>query len=87
MNVLITGAASGIGRAAVECFLARGHRVFGIDRSAVEGFPCFTADITDEAALVKVREELEAGGITLDAIINIAGIHIMASLVECEHKK
>ncbi|MBE6967828.1 MAG: SDR family NAD(P)-dependent oxidoreductase [Ruminococcaceae bacterium] len=87
VNVLITGAASGIGRAAAERFLARGHRVFGIDRSAAEGFPCFTADITDEAALVKVREKLEAGGITLDAILNIAGMHIMASLVECDHQK
>ena len=33
MNILITGTASGIGRAAAEKFLREGHRVFGIDRA------------------------------------------------------
>lgn len=32
MNVLITGTSSGIGRAAAQLFLSKGHAVFGIDR-------------------------------------------------------
>ena len=87
MNILITGAASGIGRAAVDHFLAGGHHVFGIDRKPAKAFTCFTADITDEAALLRIRDRLIAEGITLDAIVNIAGIHIMASLVECDYQK
>ena len=85
LHLLITGAASGIGRAAAEQFAAEGHRVYGID-AAPGGdplpFPLYTADITDEGALLAIRDRLEGEGILLDGILNIAGIHAMTSLVE-----
>ena len=87
MNVLITGAASGIGKATVTHFIARGHNVFGIDKKIAEEISCFAADITDEAALVQIRDKFVADGISLDAIINVAGMHMMASLVECDYQK
>lgn len=85
MNVLITGVASGIGQAVADCFLSRGHVVYGIDRLPVagkEGFFTFPADITDENSLLQVARQLQRQGAKLDAIVNIAGKHIMASLVE-----
>lgn len=85
MNVLITGVASGIGQAAAECFLRHGHTVFGIDISSAkekEGLFSFVADITQEVSLRQVETRLKEQGVRLDAIIHIAGIHIMASLVE-----
>lgn len=88
MNILITGAASGIGRAAVDCFLQHGHVVFGIDVLAIderENFYSFVADVTDAQSLWAVKENLRAKGIILDAILNIAGVHIMASLVESDY--
>jgi len=88
MNLLITGAASGIGRAAVDCFIKQGNCVFGIDVSPVaprDNYRGFIADITDEASLIRVQEELIQSGIELDAIVNIAGKHIMASLVESDY--
>ncbi len=88
MNLLITGAASGIGRAAADYFLSRGHRVYGIDLAPMaprEGFHGFTADITREITLLPVKNALQQQGIVLDAIVNIAGIHKMASLVESDY--
>ena len=88
MNVLITGAASGIGQAVAKQFLERGHTVYGIDRTKTEDslrYFGFAADITDEASLQNVHQQLVAQGVTLDAILNIAGIHIMASLVESDY--
>ena len=88
MNVLITGAASGIGYAAAQYFAAQGHTVYGVDvRPVPEGknIHSFVADITREATLLPVREYFCENGIKLDAIVNIAGVHIMASLVESEY--
>jgi len=86
VHILITGAASGIGLATAAWLTARGHRVYGIDKRAAEGVSCFTADITDEAALLQIRDKLESDGVVLDAIVNVAGVHIMASLVECPYE-
>lgn len=88
MNLLITGAASGIGRAAADYFTERGHNVFGIDILPIDentNIRSFHADITDEASLLRVKEYLCENGIVLDAIVNIAGRHIMASLVESDY--
>ena len=88
MNLLISGAASGIGRAAADYFIERGHVVFGIDLQTGaerENLHGFIADITDEASLLRVRDYLCEKGIMLDVILNIAGRHIMASLVESDY--
>ena len=85
MNILITGAASGIGRAAAEVFLKNGHHVFGIDIQKTESYGRyhgFVADITDEQTLRAVGEYFRSNGIRLDAIVNVAGMHMMTSLVE-----
>ena len=90
MDLLITGAASGIGKAVVKHFLEHGHTVYGIDLTKTESsgrYHGFTADITDESALRRVRDRLVEDGVTLDAIVDIAGIHMMASLVESDPAK
>lgn len=90
MNILITGAASGIGRAAAEYFIERGHVVFGIDVAPAaerENFRSFVADITDEQSLLRVKDYFAENGVELDAILNIAGIHMMASLVESDYAR
>ena len=85
MNIFITGAASGIGRAVCERFAGEGHTVYALDikeLSPREGVVGFTADITSQAELCSVSEYFSEHGITLDVILNVAGIHEMASLVE-----
>ena len=90
MSILITGAASGIGRAAAELAASLGHRVYALDinESSSEGLAgSFVADITDGESLEGVRSALESDGIKLDAIITAAGVHAMASLVEDDFAK
>ena len=88
-RIFITGIASGIGKAAAERFLAEGHEVLGVDvrDGAPDGARSFIADITDEAALLALRDSLLCEGIVLDVIINVAGIHAMCSLTEGEYSK
>ena len=90
LTVLITGSASGIGRATADLFAAQGHRVYGIDIVQTRGsnnICSFTADITDEAALKDIKNRLTEEDVTLDIILNIAGRHMMASLVESDFAK
>lgn len=88
MNILITGAASGIGRATADFFIKNGHTVYGIDvqpSGESEHYRGFAADVTDENSLLVIREELCREKVILDAIVNIAGVHKMVSLVEGDY--
>jgi NAD(P)-dependent dehydrogenase (short-subunit alcohol dehydrogenase family) len=92
---LITGAASGIGRAIAQRFLLEGAHVMALDRDA-EGLSSlaeapkvtpFTCDMTDHSALERaVAECLRAHG-RIDILINDAGfqynrLHVDSTLAE-----
>lgn len=86
-TVLITGAAGGIGRAAVALFASRGWNVIGVDRATFgDGFPVhglfIQSDISKPEALFsifgKAREFTEA----LDAVVNNAAVQVAKPLVE-----
>src|SRR2546423_10249847 len=83
-GAIVTGGASGIGLATVECLLAAGWRVAALDRDAAalaelrgaHGDTVRTGvlDVTDEAAAeAAVKESAEAFG-RLDGLVNSAGI-------------
>lgn len=83
-GILLTGAASGIGRAAAEYLTGRGYTVFGVDLrwEKAAGMRTFTADVTDYESLERVAEALRAEGATLSAIVSVAGVHAMHAFAE-----
>ena len=79
---LVTGAASGIGRAAVTALLKAGWRCVAVDRDAGALGPLkrnarvmiAAADVCDEAAVERVVKEAVAKFGRLDGVVNSAGI-------------
>ena len=96
---LITGAASGIGRATAVATAARGGRVFltDINESGLkETSDQITAaggtvdyaraiDISDHGAVVAMADEIHAAHGSLDVLMNVAGISVWGSVENLEH--
>lgn len=88
MNLLITGANRGLGLELTAAALARGHRVVAGVRYPEAGHDRLTAlaaeyagqlevlhlDVTDEASVSRLAEQLGAAGRTLGAIVNNAAV-------------
>ena len=67
-TALITGAASGIGRALVAAFGQAGYRTIGVDCAPAEGVE--TLDVTDTAAVTAFAANIDA----LAVLVNAAGV-------------
>ena len=85
--LLITGAAGGIGRAAVKVFSQEGWKVIGVDRSPrYDGFPengiYIQADISLPEKLEEIYGQVFAFTETLDAVVHNAAVQIAKPLVE-----
>lgn len=90
MNILITGAGSGLGHAAAEYFAACGDTVYALDIrpiAAGEGVIPFQADITDVKALQSIFARLQEDSVTLDAIVNFAGMIFIDNFLEVPEER
>jgi NAD(P)-dependent dehydrogenase (short-subunit alcohol dehydrogenase family) len=75
--ILVTGAASGIGRACVERLLREGAVVVGADLAAAAagtGPPSARVDVRDEAAVADLVAGIAADHGRLDGVVHAAGI-------------
>jgi NAD(P)-dependent dehydrogenase (short-subunit alcohol dehydrogenase family) len=75
-HVIVTGAASGIGRSTARRLLADGRPVLAVDRDAAglealaaEGAEALTADVTDAADRRRIADAVEPAG-----LVNAAGV-------------
>ena len=88
-TVLITGAGGSMGQAVWRRLLELGWTVFGLDRQApgsAEKLCFIPTDLTDaasvEEACARVRQQTEH----LDAIVHLAGVYDLDSLVEMDEQ-
>lgn len=79
-TAVVTGAASGIGKAIAERLAEDGVRVIGVDRNAealeaISGYESTLAvDLVDPDSVPRVRAHVEAGTGACDILVNAAGI-------------
>ena len=87
--IVVTGAASGMGRLASQRYAKAGHRVVGLDLNEVglketsENFDSISTllmDITDSKAVKKIIESIESEVGPIDRLVNCAGIMPLGTL-------
>lgn len=84
MNVLITGASAGFGKALAERLVAKGHCVIGCARrldklnalaeGLGEAFLPVVMDVSDTASIPKILADLPDGFKQIDVLVNNAGL-------------
>src|SRR5262249_34410711 len=79
---LITGAASGIGKATAEHFQALGWRIVGVDLSPSDFDRSVRLDVTDHAAFVGVVESIESELGPVELLVTAAGFDQEIPIVE-----
>lgn len=81
-RVVVTGAASGIGKAIAEAFASEGAQVIGLDLepATAASYDILATDVTDEAAVNSgiAGAAARLGGI--DVLVNCAGIEIQSTI-------
>ena len=86
-NVLVTGALGGMGRAVCERLGAEGYRVIGLDRAASDADGYYSVDLCSEEALTSAFENIKEKYGTVSAIVHLAGMYDLGSLVEMDEER
>lgn len=91
MKVLVTGASGGIGEAVVNYLTGKNIEVIACDLvkkqfdSPLVSF--YELDVCNQASIDNLRLNLENKRITLDAIVNIAGMFLIDSFIEVNNEQ
>jgi NAD(P)-dependent dehydrogenase (short-subunit alcohol dehydrogenase family) len=91
-RIVITGAASGIGRATAELFASEGARLVLLDHNASAlthfaqglGAHAAAADVSDEASVAQAIDTGATAMGGIDGVVNAAGIQLRGSVLEVD---
>lgn len=89
-KVLVVGACGGMGGAVCASLLQNGYMVFGLDRAAccaTEGVRYIKSDVTEESSLRAALASVSAETERLYAIVYLAGVYFMDSLLEIDEAR
>lgn len=92
--VLVTGASSGLGRATAEALASQGYFVYAGARKAedlqaldaIENIQAVRLDVTIQSEIDAAVQTVIDGGRGLYAVVNNAGVGLMAPLIELEEE-
>jgi short-subunit dehydrogenase len=83
---LVTGASSGIGRVTAKALQSAGYRVFGTSRRAAadntDGITMLACDVTDDASVAKLVDDVLAEAGRIDLLVNNAGVGLFGGAEE-----
>ncbi|MDD7973471.1 oxidoreductase [Roseinatronobacter alkalisoli] len=82
---LVTGTAGGIGQASARALQKVGYRVFGTtrgDAGTSGGINLLTCDVTDDASVARLVEEVLAAAGRIDLLVNNAGVGVVGGAEE-----
>lgn len=79
---VVTGGASGIGRAIVQRLIADGLRVIVLDRNSPDRGEWVAVDLTDAAAIAAAGRKVAGLASRVDVLVNNAGVLIESSLAD-----
>ena len=89
MNIIVTGASGGMGKATCENLINQGHNVFGLDFCDCDtpGLNYIQVDVTNIESVQQAFDSIAKQVDKIDAIIHFAGIYKLNSLVEMSEEE
>lgn len=89
-NILVTGAAGGMGKAICKLLSQKGYKVFGMDYCEAEpmdGVTFYRCDVTKTEEIEAVFEKVKAEVDSLFAVVHTAGVYDLDSLLEMDEQR
>lgn len=89
-NILVTGAAGGMGKSICKLLTDKGYKVYGLDYRESDDFTgteFYQCDVTDMTSVEAVFEKVKEKVSVLDAIVHTAGIYDLDSLIEMDEAR